>query len=1196
MADYNKSIDLDKGLNRILDRIDRAADMISQRSEEAGDAVGEGFDEGFSRSMRKIQASSIKLSGAFKNLSEKLRKDMQQLTASVNGKDLKLKIDFSDVDLNAEAVKAKIAGVLKSFSDIGIVEFDENGSKQYFENLIKLYVKYTEKLDILKKSQAGITDAAALTKNLQEQLVLANNIRNIYKFLDERTDYGLPIDSQKFHIQDLEKMLSAVSSLKEETKSVSGDGLEDIVGVLSEIKQAINDVRDAFKPLTDAFASEDSAIGKMVRSNVEDLNTLQSKFEEVFKNIETLSNKEFSNNTIIQQSAKTDSALSTYKTEARSLLKILSEVAREAGRVSSQMSSTGKTNISSSDWWTLSAAGDDSEIRKMMSDIKNVKDVSDIKAIYEILEERVAVVAAIVKRFNQIKPGAVDTSKLSNIKSFKQIDDMMFGKQFATEADVSEALDQVETLKARSAQEFDSLKEGLKEVFEFGYIDPNYAYIQDIIENIYQQFVGLQSKINALGFTISAPVVATSVTDSGEIISAADAIKREGEEADKASTKKDAFTAANQRVAESGSKTAAGVQEATDEIVEEGVAAERAADQIQEAYVKIQKSLGGKSVTVNGTSYEDFQNFAMALASGNNMVIDDVSVVADSDDNVKLATIKMVNEELAQSITYTYRLRDAEDESAEVYLEKYKASSNVNKAIKAQLAAQKRADAERKKADKEKAQNNQWLIQQQEKLDVQVRRYQNSSKKISGSTQLTSIDSSLADDADKTIDSLVQHIRNHIQQTSGEMLTDELREQILNDLRILKHEIGIEQSNQYSSTNMKAATVQTNKKAYEQYYEARDKQLKSYGKTEYNRETKYSGKLDGHLSDIGDGNEGQRLKKLVEQYRTTYQTIANLRTQFESDPASAEDIGLKTEFQQAVIHAERLRKEINGVFTESQKIKQAWQTSGIGDSGAVDANAGDISTSMIEYVNSLKMGAFTMTGFDEASQQMFGTLDKGNGVMQNITVALDRSDDSLYAWTTSTKRAADEWDEFKAKLGGSVKQLVGTYLGLHEAIQAVRSGLKYVKEIDLAMTELRKVTDEAEASYDQFLDTAASISSVIGSTISDFTNATAAFARLGYSVAESTKMAETAILYKNVADGLDTVDEATDSIISTMMAFGVQSNNTMSIIDKFNEVGNNFAITSAGIGYAMQRSASALFEAGNSIDESIALITAANSV
>ena len=41
---------------------------------------------------------------------------------------------------------------------------------------------------------------------------------------------------------------------------------------------------------------------------------------------------------------------------------------------------------------------------------------------------------------------------------------------------------------------------------------------------------------------------------------------------------------------------------------------------------------------------------------------------------------------------------------------------------------------------------------------------------------------------------------------------------------------------------------------------------------------------------------------------------------------------------------------------------------------------------------------------------------------------------------------------------------------------------------------------------------------------------------------------------------------------------------------------NNFAISSGGIGDALQRSASSLAAANNSLDQSIALITAANTV
>ena len=168
--------------------------------------------------------------------------------------------------------------------------------------------------------------------------------------------------------------------------------------------------------------------------------------------------------------------------------------------------------------------------------------------------------------------------------------------------------------------------------------------------------------------------------------------------------------------------------------------------------------------------------------------------------------------------------------------------------------------------------------------------------------------------------------------------------------------------------------------------------------------------------------------------------------------------------------------------------------------------------------------------------------------------------------------------------------------GFQEIWQQVRQGVQYVREIDSALTELRKVTNETEASYKQFLQTASQVSSVIGSNVADFTNATADFARLGYNLQQATELAKAASVYKNVGDGIENISQASESIISTMKAFGIEADNAMGIVDRFNAVGNSFAISSTGIGEAMQRSASALFEAGNTIDESIALITGANSV
>ena len=95
---------------------------------------------------------------------------------------------------------------------------------------------------------------------------------------------------------------------------------------------------------------------------------------------------------------------------------------------------------------------------------------------------------------------------------------------------------------------------------------------------------------------------------------------------------------------------------------------------------------------------------------------------------------------------------------------------------------------------------------------------------------------------------------------------------------------------------------------------------------------------------------------------------------------------------------------------------------------------------------------------------------------------------------------------------------------------------------------------------------------------------------------EATDLSNAAITYKTVGDGIEDINAASESIISTMKAFGIEAEDSMRIVDKFNEVGNNFAISSAGVGDALQRSAAALHAAGNDIDESIGMIVAANNV
>lgn len=178
----------------------------------------------------------------------------------------------------------------------------------------------------------------------------------------------------------------------------------------------------------------------------------------------------------------------------------------------------------------------------------------------------------------------------------------------------------------------------------------------------------------------------------------------------------------------------------------------------------------------------------------------------------------------------------------------------------------------------------------------------------------------------------------------------------------------------------------------------------------------------------------------------------------------------------------------------------------------------------------------------------------------------------------------------------SILQYVNVSTIIYQSISGLKQMFQNVVDIDSAMTELKKVTNESSESYSKFLSTAGSSAKEIGTTVTSIIESTAYFARLGYSFSDSQELAKTANIYAVVGDEIDSVNTATKSIISTMAAYKDEITDSMQIADKFNEVSNHFAISSGGIGDSLQRSASSLAAANNSLDQSIALITAANTV
>ena len=223
-------------------------------------------------------------------------------------------------------------------------------------------------------------------------------------------------------------------------------------------------------------------------------------------------------------------------------------------------------------------------------------------------------------------------------------------------------------------------------------------------------------------------------------------------------------------------------------------------------------------------------------------------------------------------------------------------------------------------------------------------------------------------------------------------------------------------------------------------------------------------------------------------------------------------------------------------------------------------------------------------------------LDTGKA-LDDFDDGFDKVSSSAKNFSTSIKLAGENTKSIKKQVGDLLDTLgfSFTYADIfRKAIEIGQKMFETVVEVDVAMTELKKVTEEADSTYVKFLENAKSRAHGLGATVADTVSATADFARLGHSIADASALADTAIVYKNVGDGISDITTASESIISTMQAFKVEAKDAMSIIDSFNAVGNNFAISSKGIGDALLNSAASLSAAGNNIHESIALIAAAN--
>lgn len=179
-------------------------------------------------------------------------------------------------------------------------------------------------------------------------------------------------------------------------------------------------------------------------------------------------------------------------------------------------------------------------------------------------------------------------------------------------------------------------------------------------------------------------------------------------------------------------------------------------------------------------------------------------------------------------------------------------------------------------------------------------------------------------------------------------------------------------------------------------------------------------------------------------------------------------------------------------------------------------------------------------------------------------------------------------------------QLLGLTSGvaaLRKLIQVIRDGINTVIELDTVLIDLKKTTTMSGSDLATFYKDANKAAKELGVTTKDIIQSAADWSRLSFSDKTSSEtMAKLAAQFSAISPGVD-IDSATTGLVSVIKAYDIDFNKVLDdVMSKINIIGNTAATSNKEIITGLQRSASAMSAMNSTLEENIALFTAAQEI
>lgn len=364
-------------------------------------------------------------------------------------------------------------------------------------------------------------------------------------------------------------------------------------------------------------------------------------------------------------------------------------------------------------------------------------------------------------------------------------------------------------------------------------------------------------------------------------------------------------------------------------------------------------------------------------------------------------------------------------------------------------------------------------------------------------------------------------------------------------------------------------------------------------------------KFKGALSELN--TESGRLEieqKFKEMKVATSQAI----DEFEKLGRSKEDVArFRKEMESMTVGSEKGMKQLQAsvksateeAVRDLQQMEGAFKKVNEQDFGKAIKD-GDI-LKLKQYVEEMKGASVASLRLTDAKDKEGNAISKvkvnmeaQNGAIKSSTIEYNNATGKIYELDKSTKTLSETNKGLDGSFSGILKRITQYFSAmqvLQKGMQAFKAIISEIQTIDAQMTELARVADPS-LNLQHLLSRSVDLSKELGASVADVVGVVGEMARTFGEFNEEQLLAitRTATIMQNVSEL--SLEQASSTLVGTMKAFNIEAEDTLHIVNAYNEVDNNFAISTDQIANAMSRAGATAQTFGVDMEHLIGDITA----